>query len=51
MREYTLKMIDFYGRGFVDELRAMAKKTLSNSEVRQLANDAITQFDKHPKKE
>jgi hypothetical protein len=41
MREYTLKMIDFYGRDFVDELRLLAKKILSASEVRQLAEDAI----------
>lgn len=41
MREYTLKMIDFYGRDFVDELRLLAKKVLSASEVRQLAENAI----------
>lgn len=44
MREYTLKMEDFYGRPFVDELREMAKKTLSNSEVRQLAEEAIEYY-------
>jgi hypothetical protein len=41
MREYTLKMIDFYGRDFVDELRLMAKQILSASEIRLLAENAI----------
>jgi hypothetical protein len=44
MREYTLKMIDFYGRDFVDELRALARKVLSASEVRALAEQAITEY-------
>ena|ERR1035437_9490135 len=44
MREYTLKMIDLYGREFVDELRAMAKKTHSAGEVRALAEEAIEYY-------
>jgi hypothetical protein len=44
MREYTIKMIDWYGRGFVDELRKMAKKTLSAAEVRALAEEAIEYY-------
>ena len=44
MREYTLYMEDFYGRKFVDELRAMEKQTLSASQVRQLAEEAIENF-------
>lgn len=44
MREYTLKMIDLYGREFVDSLRESAKRTLSASEVRTLAEEAITYY-------
>ena len=44
LREYTLKMIDLYGREFVDELRAMAKKTHSAGEVRALAEEAIEYY-------
>ena len=44
MREYTIKMIDLYGRDFVDELREMAKKNLSAAEVRQLAEEAIEYY-------
>lgn len=44
MREYTLKMIDFYGRDFVDELRSLARKVLRASEVRLLAETAIQEF-------
>lgn len=44
MREYTLKMIDFYGREFVDDLRALSKKVLTASEVRRLAETAIEEF-------
>lgn len=46
MREYTLFMTDFYGREFVDELRELEKKTLSASQVRQLAEEAIAEFSK-----
>lgn len=44
MREYTLKMIDFYGRDFVDELRGLARKVLPASQVRLLAETAIHEF-------
>ena len=44
MREYTLFMEDFYGRDFVDELRELERKTLSASQVRQLAEEAIHNF-------
>jgi hypothetical protein len=44
MREYTIYMLDMYGRGFIDELRSMANKVLSASQVRQLAEEAITNF-------
>lgn len=44
MREYTLFMTDFYGRDFVDELRGMERKVLSASQVRALAEEAISQF-------
>ena len=44
MREFTLHMIDSYGREFVDELRTMARKVLSASQVRALAEEAIEYF-------
>ena len=44
MREYTIKMIDFYGRNFVDELRALARKVLTASQIRLLAEQAIQEF-------
>jgi len=44
MREYTLKMIDFYGRDFVDELRGLARMVLTAPEVRALAENAIQDF-------
>lgn len=44
MREYTLFMEDFYGRKFVDELRAMENQVLSASQVRALAETAISEF-------
>jgi len=46
MREYTIKMIDMYGRDFVDEIRESVKKTLSASEVRMLAEEAIEYYGK-----
>ncbi len=49
LREYTLKMIDLYGRDFVDELRVLAKKSLSPSEVRNLAEEAIEYYTKEMK--
>ena len=50
LREYTLKMIDLYGRDFVDELRVLAKKSLSPSEVRNLAEEAIEYYTKEMQK-
>ena len=44
MRAYTLAMIDFYGRDFVDELMALGRKVLTASEVRSLAETAIQEF-------
>jgi len=49
MMEYTLKMTDFYGRDFVNELRELAKKDLSPSEVRNLAEEAIEYYSKEIK--
>lgn len=46
MREYTVFMLDFYGRDFVDELRVLEKKVLTASEVRRLAEAAIEDFSK-----
>jgi hypothetical protein len=46
MREYTLKMIDLYGREFVDSLRESAKRTLGATEVRMLAEEAIEYYGK-----
>ena len=44
MREYTLKMVDYYGRDFVNEIRETVKKTLTASEVRNLAEEAIAYY-------
>ena len=44
MRGYTIFMIDTYGREFVDELRTLEKKKLSASEVRSLAEEAISYY-------
>jgi hypothetical protein len=49
MRQYTMKMIDFYGRPFVKELELLEKKTLSQSEVRALAEEAIEYYSKEVK--
>ena len=46
IREYTLKMIDLYGRDFVDSLRESAKRTLGATEVRILAEEAIEYYGK-----
>lgn len=51
MRGYTLFMIDTYGREFVEELRALEKKTLSNAEIRQLAEEAIEYYGKQLKQD
>ena len=44
MRGYTLFMIDTYGRDFVDDLQEIAKKALSASEIRNLAEEAIEYY-------
>lgn len=46
MREYTVFILEFYGRAFLDELRESEKKVLSASQVRQLAEEAIERFKK-----
>lgn len=46
MREYTIYILEFYGREFLDELRELEKKVLSASQVRQLAEEAIERFKK-----
>ncbi len=43
-REYTLAMIDSYGREGVEELKAEARQVLSPSQVRGLAEEAIVEF-------
>ena len=43
-REYTLFIIDFYGRDKVDELKRLARQALSPSKVRELAEEAIDYF-------
>lgn len=49
MRGYTLFMMDAYGRDMIDELRLLERKTLSPSEVRILAEEAITYYSKEMK--
>lgn len=44
MREYTVYMVDMYGREFVDELREMERKVIAASQVRALAEEAIAEF-------
>lgn len=44
MREYTLYMIDMYGREKIDELKELAKQLLSAGQVRQLAEEAIEYY-------
>lgn len=44
MREYTLAMVDMYGRDEVDAMRLSAKEVLSASKVRQLAEEAIAYY-------
>ena len=43
-REYSLFMIDTYGRALVDELKAEARRLLKPSEKRDLALEAITYY-------
>jgi hypothetical protein len=44
MREYTLAIVDLYGREKIDEFREAAKAVLSASQVRQLAEEAIEYY-------
>ena len=41
---YTLHMIDTYGREKIDELRAEARKTLSQTEKRKMAEEAFIYY-------
>lgn len=41
MQEYTLFLIDTYGRGHIEELKELGKKVLTGSQVRALADEAI----------
>lgn len=41
---YTLFMIDTYGREKIEELEQLARKTLSASQKRQLAEDAFNYY-------
>lgn len=43
-REYTLFIIDTYGRDKIDEFKRMAKQVLSAGQVRQLAEEAIEYY-------
>ena len=43
-REYTLYMVDTYGRQFLDELKVIIKEVCASSEVRQLADEAISHY-------
>lgn len=43
-REYTLYLIDMYGREKIDELKVEARKVLSGSQVRQLAEESIAYY-------
>jgi hypothetical protein len=45
-REYTLYMIDMYGRDKISELKILSRKVLKPTEVRQLAEDAIDYYGK-----
>jgi hypothetical protein len=44
LREYTLFIIDTYGREKVTELKQIASEVLSGSQVRQLAEEAIDYY-------
>lgn len=46
MREYTLAIVDLYGREKIDEFRQLAQNVLSASQVRKLAEDAIEYYSK-----
>jgi len=44
MREYTLYMIDRYGRDGIDDLKKSAARVLSGSQVRELAEEALAYY-------
>ena len=44
MRQYTLYMIDFYGRDKVDDLNRESRRTLSASEKRAIIEGAIEYY-------
>ena len=46
MREYTLAMIDLYGREGIEEIKAESRLVLRGYEVRQLSEDAIEYYSK-----
>ena len=43
-REYTLYIIDMYGREKIDEFKRLASQVLSASQVRALAEEAIAYY-------
>lgn len=43
-REYTLYIIDMYGREKIDEFKSLARQVLSSSKVRFLAEEAIEYY-------
>jgi len=43
-REYTLYIIDMYGREKIDEFKSLASQVLSPSNVRFLAEEAIEYY-------
>lgn len=43
-REYTLFIIDMYGREKIDEFKSLARSVLSSSQVRFLAEEAIEYY-------
>ena len=43
-REYTLYMIDMYGREKIAEFKELSRRVLSGSQVRQLAEEAIAYY-------
>lgn len=45
-REYTLAIIDMYGREKIDEFKRLASQVLSASQVRALAEEAIAYYGK-----
>ena len=45
-RQYTLAMIDLYGRDKITELEELSRKPISASQKRQLALDAIEYYGK-----